>query len=1075
MDGEDKFDVLLSKAEGKQSDRHDEAFDLVWNDLEKGFFESFGRAKRQAQERARRIPGAMERMTERREAAAAPSVRTISEDTEAPADPGVVQNTTTQYVPADIVPDNTEPATPVEEVVSAPPGSKLGKPDDINTKVNQSLADSKAKTKRITAAKKQKRRIEELEAKVAALSKPEKEKTTLERLYDKQNVPEEERIRPKDDEEEDFDFEDEGYTPPKDEDLVSEVPSATNTEVAEVIPETEPEEEEEEENPTKVVRWSGSPSKKEKEEETEQTVEDKAALAGFDQMMANDDLDFAESETNPDVGETNRRIQEEIIEETKPPNSDNLLDVIPISSKVDNDKLLDLLGLVPVGDKKETTEDIAEETMQVEMPSRMYQVADDGTIIGSKITKKKAEKLIGGEATFDGKVLQLNRPPTDKEKKMASSRWDSEKGQSVPIEVVDDLVEDEKVEPPKEEPTPGDLDNPDLGPEDGETMGSMMEMPDILDKPKDEPDKPEDFPMIFASNADKYWPMYMEEAEGGNLAAAKHLKNMLDEDLADAIGENYDDMLDELNDLIASNEEYEKLPGIQSERDALGEEGYAKQHTYGDDRDPNLRRYTKPDEFGTHYDFDELESEPPTLSPEELISAISYARNLTIGSGKKREAPNTYVYWNKDGEAVGMRAVDRYSGRMLNVGATQLPNMSKPMNDYDSMFSESETDKDDPNFVSLENRQQFKDDSKQMFADQQYRVTQVDPDKIAEAVKAIGPIGASSGKSKFRTFEGRTFSDIDDVPGLDETDKHGNQLKRGIYESSLARALKRKYPDKPQKITTPSMLPDPTATNEAGELLHPFNPEGHTGVDGMKLPQYDFSTMTGEGMSGLPRKKVPGLPYSIINAMKEKGFRPTGRSARPSDSETRIMFGQGQGTPKSGKLVPSMKGQFAFDDLDPERHALPERQMSHQVGRRMPIVDPNATLHETTPKDFKTLLAGSTGERMIGNQAFGADLLAALGHWPTKDMAVRYPGEGMPEGVGPMSVSSQMREGIPMSMHIAPRTLNEGDLPRRMLKSENPNDNYSLLPSSFFDQGPQEQMAVQDNMSLLPAGWGDEQ
>lgn len=73
------------------------------------------------------------------------------------------------------------------------------------------------------------------------------------------------------------------------------------------------------------------------------------------------------------------------------------------------------------------------------------------------------------------------------------------------------------------------------------------------------------------------------------------------------------------------------------------------------------------------------------------------------------------------------------------------------------------------------------------------------------------------------------------------------------------------------------------------------------------------------------------------------------------------MFGQGQGTPKSGKLVPGMKGQFGFSDLDPTRHALPSRQMRSQVGRRMPIDDVNATLHETNPKDFKGLLGGNTG------------------------------------------------------------------------------------------------------------------
>ena len=47
MAGEDRYDSLLLKAEGKQSDRHDEAFEIVWDDLEKGFFESFGRGRRQ--------------------------------------------------------------------------------------------------------------------------------------------------------------------------------------------------------------------------------------------------------------------------------------------------------------------------------------------------------------------------------------------------------------------------------------------------------------------------------------------------------------------------------------------------------------------------------------------------------------------------------------------------------------------------------------------------------------------------------------------------------------------------------------------------------------------------------------------------------------------------------------------------------------------------------------------------------------------------------------------------------------------------------------------------------------------
>ena len=81
----------------------------------------------------------------------------------------------------------------------------------------------------------------------------------------------------------------------------------------------------------------------------------------------------------------------------------------------------------------------------------MWQVASDGTVIGSKITKKKAEKLLEGDATFDGKVLgKLNRPPTENEKKMATSKYNPDTGKTDPIKIEDDLLEDPKVEPPNQ-------------------------------------------------------------------------------------------------------------------------------------------------------------------------------------------------------------------------------------------------------------------------------------------------------------------------------------------------------------------------------------------------------------------------------------------------------------------------------------------------------------------------------------------------------------------------------------------------------------------------------------------------
>ena len=81
----------------------------------------------------------------------------------------------------------------------------------------------------------------------------------------------------------------------------------------------------------------------------------------------------------------------------------------------------------------------------------------------------------------------------------------------------------------------------------------MNEMPNILDKPKDESDKAEDFVTISAGNAKKYWPIYMAEAEAGNLLAAKHLRTMFDDDIAEEMGLDYDETLEELEDLIRSN------------------------------------------------------------------------------------------------------------------------------------------------------------------------------------------------------------------------------------------------------------------------------------------------------------------------------------------------------------------------------------------------------------------------------------------------------------------------------------------------------------------------------------------
>ena len=117
MAGDDRYDALLLKASGEQSDQHDEAFNEVWGDLEKGFFESFGRGREEAQRKRRQQPfrdiAASKRLRELRRGG--PTREITGEDTPFPepekVDPIVEEE---PFVPAD------EGESTYREVISPP-------------------------------------------------------------------------------------------------------------------------------------------------------------------------------------------------------------------------------------------------------------------------------------------------------------------------------------------------------------------------------------------------------------------------------------------------------------------------------------------------------------------------------------------------------------------------------------------------------------------------------------------------------------------------------------------------------------------------------------------------------------------------------------------------------------------------------------------------------------------------------------------------------------------------------------------------------------------------------------------
>ena len=150
------------------------------------------------------------------------------------------------------------------------------------------------------------------------------------------------------------------------------------------------------------------------------------------------------------------------------------------------------------------------------------------------------------------------------------------------------------------------------------------------------------------------------------------------------------------------------------------------------------------------------------------------------------------------------------------------------------------------------------------------------------------------------------------------------------------------------------------------------------------------------------------------------------------------------------------------------------------IGRKLFEPIEGSTEYPTSKKDLIALLGGAKDRAMrdIGNQAFAPEMLQALRDWPTKDMTLTYPGEGLPGKEGPLVVTGNLREDVPINYQAAPRTVDpetETDRIRVLKSQQNANDDYSLLPSSFFDQGQSNHMPSQDNMSLLPAGWGDKQ
>ena len=75
------------------------------------------------------------------------------------------------------------------------------------------------------------------------------------------------------------------------------------------------------------------------------------------------------------------------------------------------------------------------------------------------------------------------------------------------------------------------------------------------------------------------------------------------------------------------------------------------------------------------------------LEPADILAGLSLGRKFAQGKGKSVTNESVFMYWNKEGDPVGMKILDPNSTRMLNIGQTELPDCEGPRTISD-MFHE---------------------------------------------------------------------------------------------------------------------------------------------------------------------------------------------------------------------------------------------------------------------------------------------------------------------------------------------------------------------------------------------------
>ncbi len=612
--------------------------------------------------------------------------------------------------------------------------------------------------------------------------------------------------------------------------------------------------------------------------------------------------------------------------------------------------------------------------------------------------------------------------------------------------------------------------------DDEKTELEEDEIPDILDDPEgkapDEEQSKDDARSFFSftgkplsgeAGAKEWTRLYdaLESEEAGDYMTkdffevkqeiATYLRNNLDDDLAEAIGSDFDDLSGDIQNLIS---DYNHTLGTMEDLEEYTAEvtGDPDPPTFTEVRNDAVEREkTEAEkakqmderlagvsgETSAHFSDDAQPFDGDAM--KVLVDMVAKVGKLldgdqTVQQGdkakfKRRATIPVNLSLNDDGEIIGAKVLGKNSNLMTILGYT------KP--DAKNITVGGETLVDVYNEYYKGRKKQNKKIEEQKFpksiTNDPRLLTGFDPKKDYK-FQQIGGKGMQDAKI---TQNQADFMGIepDRLRGSKFTDDVISELRhRGGGDRFSGKFKGRDYVNQNLKtsplftsgpnVTVNRQTKDPIARREEREM---FLPRAKIGSFGTGNPQ-SMQILPDTNVSFTMNRLTDGAVYGAVGTNAEN-LSPRGVSAAILNNN-QIAEKEGH----QGKPLTSVKDVEAY---------------------------------------FKNLKGKEVRASRVGNHSIDNKLLQVglSHHQKGNDRQIHYQGyeEGSPTAEGSVKIQSQ-HGSVPMTTIIAPRTDSLDKVTNTFIKSEN--DNYSLLPMSVQKENDT-QNNVQNNMSLLPTGWSE--